>query len=325
MTTASIVPARQAALSARPQEANPTAAYLASLGASSRRTQQVALRAAMAAISGRSTEQVTSAELALFPWHQLTAAHVAAMRAALEARYAPAMCNKTLAAVRGVLKAAWRLGLMTADEHARASDVPPVHGSRLPAGRDISPGEIAALLQTCAKDKGPAGTRDAALIALGVTCGLRIAEAAGLEAADYDPQTGRLVIRGKGGKERTAFAVNGAADALADWLTLRGATPGPLFCRILKGGAIVLAPISTTSLGRMLHGRAEEAGVDPFTWHDLRRTAAGDLLDAGADIATVQRLLGHASPATTSRYDRRPEETKRQAVARLHVPYRRRR
>ena len=72
-----------------------------------------------------------------------------------------------------------------------------------------------------------------------------------------------------------------------------------------------------------LSKRAEQAGIAAFTWHDIRRTAAGDLLDVGADIVTVQRLLGHANPRTTARYDRRPEEAKRQAVAKLHVPYRR--
>jgi integrase len=86
----------------------------------------------------------------------------------------------------------------------------------------------------------------------------------------------------------------------------------------------VTGRVSTTSLQRMLAKRAEEAGIAPFTWHDMRRTAAGDLLDVGADIVTVQRLLGHADPRTTSRYDRRPEEAKRQAVAKLFVPYRRR-
>ena len=61
--------------------------------------------------------------------------------------------------------------------------------------------------------------------------------------------------------------------------------------------------------------------MQPLTWHDFWRTFAGTLLGKSADLATVQRLMGHASLVTTSNYDRRGDEVRNQALQGLHVPY----
>jgi len=112
-----------------------------------------------------------------------------------------------------------------------------------------------------------------------------------------------------------------AAAALDDWLAVRGERPGGLFLAITRHQRIVGTGLTSHAVYNVLAKRQREAGVAKLSPHDFRRTFVGDLLDAGVDLATVQQLAGHASVATTARYDRRGEATKRRAVEVLHFPY----
>jgi len=211
-----------------------------------------------------------------------------------------------------------------AETNARIQDVGNLDGETIPAGREVRTGEITALMETCANDQTAAGVRDAAIIGV-MYCGLRRAEIARLQLADYDQEAGFLTVHGKRNKTRRVPVVNGAALALADWLIIRGDEPGPLFYAIRRGGHVQDGHgLSTQALYAILQRRCEQAGVDPATPHDFRRTAVGDYLDSGVDIAVVQRIMGHESVTTTARYDRRPERAKSEAANRLHLPYRRR-
>jgi site-specific recombinase XerD len=214
------------------------------------------------------------------------------------------------------------------DQAERIASVVGVRGDHIVKGRHISSGELAALMAVCEDDPTPAGLRDAALIALAWSCGLRRDELGGLTSDDWQPGIedgeGELTIHGKGDKTRVAYIYNGSYCALIDWLQLRGAGLGPLFCAILKSGKLITTQrLHGEALRQILAKRLEQAGIkQPTTWHDFRRSFAGNLLDGGADLVTVQRLMGHSSPTTTANYDRRGDEVKRKAIKTLHVPYR---
>ena len=181
-------------------------------------------------------------------------------------------------------------------------------------------------MPACENDPTPAGVRDAAILSMMLTSGgPRRDEVVSLSLASYDRVTGVLVIRGKRNKERTAYLVNGALAALQDWLEVRGKEGDPLFVAINKGGRLDReAPLTPQAIYNMLKKRGEQAGVAPFSPHDLRRTYVSDLLAVGVDISTVSKMAGHSSVQTTARYDRRPEEAKRKASELLHIPYRKR-
>lgn len=310
---------------------SPVLLYLARLAPTGRRsmtealyTASLALRGTLAARPARLPLAAKVAEVAALPWDSLRYGHLAAVRAALIASDASAASvNKTLAALRGVLKEAWRLGLMTAEDYQRAIDVERVRAETLPRGRAMEGGELLALVRACRADETAAGARDAALFAVLYGAGLRRAEVVSLDLDDYNGATGALTLRtGKGRKARTVYATNGGRAALHAWLAVRGAGAGPLFVRIRRGGHIVEGAGLTPQAVRVVcERRAAEAGVRAFSPHDLRRSFVSDMLDAGADISTVKALAGHASVETTARYDRRVEETKKRAAELLHFPY----
>lgn len=327
----------------QPLDQNPAAVYLASLpSASGRRTQAQALRV-IARIFDANPETLN--------WGALRCQHTAAIRSKIAGAYKPATANKILSALRQVLKHAWLLGQMGADEYARAIELEPISGKTLPAGRELSQGEILALMNACQNDPGPAGTRDAAIVGVLYAAGLRRDEVVKLTLQSFDAETGELTLTGKRNRQRKAYIRNGALDALCDWLLVRGTEAGALFVEVNKGGKILVKRESMTvkafkkvdgvdvpnkkagqtiyrggamtpqAIYNMLNKRAQEAGIKNFSPHDLRRTFISHLLDKGADLATVSKMAGHANIQTTARYDQRPEEAKRKAAELLHVPY----
>jgi site-specific recombinase XerD len=299
------------------RDRHPAAVYLARLAPGSRRT----MRAALHTIAGVLSSGALDAQS--IDWSGVRYQHTAALRSHLAEKYAPATANKMLSALRGVLQEAWKLGHMEAEVYHRAAHVGTVRGTSLQKGRALHAGELRSLFQVCADDQGPAGVRDAALLAVLYGVGLRRAEVVALELPDWDPVGRSLSVRrGKGRKARVTYPPPGAEAALTVWVALRGALEvSALFVPIRKNGVLEGRAMTDQTVLNVLQKRARQAGVKAFSPHDLRRTFISDLLDIGADIATVQSLAGHANVQTTARYDRRGEATRRRAAEMLHVPY----
>ncbi|MEV8634214.1 tyrosine-type recombinase/integrase [Streptosporangium sp. NPDC051023] len=301
---------------------DPYRVYLDSLSSpESRRAMRGCLDRLAALVSG---DEVSSG--AGQPWHLLRYEHTVRIRALMTERgWSPAYVNKHLVALRRVLREAWRLGQMTAEEYQRAADLPTVEHTRLPTGQHVPPEVVGAALAACDGDGSPAGVRDAALLAVLYSTGCRRAEIAGMTLGDYDPASRSLRVRGKRDKERLAYLTAEAVGRMERWLAVRGRPAGALFCPIsrygsLRGTETGPAAMTGQAIADVLAKRLAQAGAAPRTPHDFRRTFIGELLDAGVDLATAQALVGHSSPATTARYDRRPERRRREAVDRIPLP-----
>ncbi len=250
-----------------PEDKHPAALYLAQLGPGSRRTMTEALQKIARYLSdGR-------CDMRSLPWNAVRIEHTSALRTRLASELAPATANKHLAALRGVLKQVWRLGLISAEDHQRAIDLPAVHGPSPRRSRALSQEELHALVGTCERDRSPAGPRDAALFALLFGAGLRRAEVAALDLADFDRRTSTVCVRGNGTRPPRRFTANREGLlALEGWLARRGVAPGPLFNPVNKGGRIEIRRLSEQAIYVACHKRAAEAGLPPVSPEDLRRS-----------------------------------------------------
>jgi integrase len=151
--------------------------------------------------------------------------------------------------------------------------------------------------------------------------GGRRSEVVALDLRDWDAADG-IRLTGKGNKVRRVPIAHWAGCYLNSWLRVRGNQPGPLFTRVAKAGRVTQLRISGQSVADILATRTRDVGGRALSPHDLRRTLISTMLDDPlTDLVIVQRIAGHASPATTARYDRRPHQAAQLAIDRLFDPH----
>jgi integrase/recombinase XerC len=215
---------------------------------------------------------------------------------------------------------AWlhRTGLAPVDVGASLGS-PKAHRTLPPVLRADEAADLIRSAARLADDGSPMGVRDVAMLELLYATGIRVGELAGLDVDDLD--RGRNVVRvlGKGRKERTVPFGHPAARSLDRWL----AEGRPALAVEGAGGALFLGArgrrIDQRAVRTLVHRRiADVPGAPDIGPHGLRHTAATHLLEGGADLRSVQELLGHASLATTQLYTHVTTERLRAAYRQAH-------
>lgn len=216
-----------------------------------------------------------------------------------EAGYAKATVARRLACLRSFFRFALR------EEWVQTNPARPLRNPR--GGRKLphflTSAEIGRLLSVPAADT-PLGLRDRAILETLYSAGLRVSELVALRDGDVDLAAGLLRVRGKGRRERLGLLGTHAVRALERWLQRRRLHPSqpagpdaPVF--VNRFGR----PLTTRSVARLLEKYLRQAQLDTrATPHTLRHSFATHLLDRGADIRSVQELLGHKSLSTTQIY-----------------------
>jgi integrase len=310
---------------------NPAMVYLATLGSQNSRESMLWCLNLAASI-------LTNGEFDGFNlhWSQMRYPHLAALKARLlqpfhrngaTRTYSFSTINLILSAIRGVVKECWKLEQISDSDYMRLISEKGIRGESGMTGRSISLIEKTKLFQACEDDKNVvAGIRDGAILAVMMGGGLRRAEVSDLDIDDWQEQNSLIVVRrGKGRRYREVPVGTVVHDAVCDWLSLREGEPGPIFLHVHKSGKIGFRRLKPEGVYTIILKRMEQAQIDPISPHDLRRTYITDLLEADIDLARVSKLAGHANVATTARYDKRGQESLREAAETLELPYRPRR
>ncbi len=249
------------------------------------------------------------------------AGDVAAYLADLAERgLAPATTARRLSALKGFYR-------FLTEEGARADD--PTAGLSGPGARrslpkTLSVAEVDRLLAVASDDDTPKGKRTLSQLELLYATGLRISELVALPLAGLDADPAAIRVRGKGGKERLAPLTRPARAALCAYLSVRESfAPKDADAkgrRFLYPAATSAGHMNREVAARAIKAAAALAGLDPerVSPHVLRHAFATHLLERGADLRTIQTLLGHADLSTTQIYTHVMDERLADTVRRAH-------
>lgn len=232
-----------------------------------------------------------------------------------ECQYAKTTIARRLACLRSFFRYCAREKLVTSNP-AKALRTPRT-GRKLPSF--LTTQQTVKLIEAPPTDE-PSGLRDRAMLETMYSAGLRVAELVGLNLSDWDQDANVLRVRGKGRKERIAPVGRHASTALHEWIAVRelaeDAAPEDREAVFLNRFG---KRLTTRSVGRMLEKYVKANGLDStISPHSMRHTFATHMLDGGADLRSVQELLGHKSLTTTQIYTHVSTQRMRETYDKAH-------
>lgn len=252
----------------------------------------------------------------------LEAAREEDLRAFLQAESAAGLEAATVARRLAALRTYFRFLYLEGrrpDDPAAGLDAPK---RKMPLPRVLSEAEVVALIEAASADTSPRGLRLRTLLELAYSTGLRVSELVGLPLSALAADRAWLLVRGKGGKERIVPIGRPARACLEEWLAVRPSfLAGPKSPRFLFPSTSRSGHLTRQRLLQLLKALAPAAGIEParISPHVLRHAFATHLLERGADLRSVQALLGHADIATTQVYTH-VQTHRLQAVVETHHP-----
>ncbi len=232
-----------------------------------------------------------------------------------ERNYAPATVARKIAAAKSFFDFMVQEGNLKHDPAENLGS--PRVGKSLP--KPISIYEVRLLLEQAAKLSTPEGKRDKAMLELLYATGMRVSELMGLNLGDVNPQEGYVRCFGKGGKERIIPIHPQSAQGLSDYLE----EGRPSLVRRQEEKALFLnrrgERLTRQGFWQILKGHAKAVELGPHvTPHTLRHSFATHMLSGGADLRSVQELLGHANISTTQVYTHLTSEHARRVYEKSH-------
>jgi integrase len=283
-----------------------------------------------------------------FPWHQVRAYHGALAISIVKERgapgqiealrcrhddtrkyqqvpetYKPKEVQRMRTSLQGVIEECWNLGFISDEDMQRAVRPPKRNGATKSAReRELTDGEVRALLSACAMDGTIAGSRDALMIGLAWHGGLKTVDLINLTLDDlqFDQKTGCAMIRHKAPGAKRARRIPLANDdliALEDWLETRAREPGPLFCPMNRGH-IDRRRLSAAQVRELCEHRATQAGVLPFAPNDIARSSPFGASQSKRRRTRADESLEGGSPL----WDGAASDQNEDDAARISFPYR---